>query len=565
MSGGAIFVLPSPWALFDPKADEAGYGRKALDPTRVTELRAGRPVYLAAPAGCTVYVSGYKMAAQPFGRTYRLGDVDYALYLLSAGVRPNENRLEIEVDGAHAGGLMFKGHIARPTFTAGRDNTDTPEARAEILDGFLLSIVNLIQMTSDPNYDKYQIVWDRLQFAWDDEEAENTVPPMALIVRHADKYATLIGDLLKKPRQLLRRKRELTTVDHVQQLDVSCVRWLSRQPGRTVYERAGPRQRIMAVQRYESVDTLENRVLMDYAMRAHREATQYTRTYEKLHESQRWRKVDSYGRRCRHTRLDLAALDVSRLSPPVVPNFVLLQDARYRYLWRAYLEIRRRQDEEDECWRWQHRLWSDYVRLIMHLSLRKSDEFERIAETPLRISAEQFRGVWTMIGAQSASWAYRYENGEDFVISLVWDANREHPKVKSWLAGLGCNTFLHVARLSDNEEGYIAIWGYHGYDTETEDIESLALSGARALERAINLNEVVFDEAARASGLIVVSQPYGPSVRDGILGDKRLKKYATAGDVAALRIGPSRGDIKSAEKWMGEIVPMFIRRMFVDK
>ena len=67
MPGARLFVLPSPWALFDIQAEQAGYGRIPLDPNELTEIVAGRPVYLAVPAGSDVRISGYKMAAHRLG------------------------------------------------------------------------------------------------------------------------------------------------------------------------------------------------------------------------------------------------------------------------------------------------------------------------------------------------------------------------------------------------------------------------------------------------------------------------------------------------------------------
>ena len=562
MAGARLFVLPSPWALFDTEAEQAGYGRLPLDLEAPAEVPAGRPVYLAIPVGAEVRVSGNKMAAHRLGKSYKWRDEEYALYLLSVGVRPNETSLAIDVDGVRVGVVSIKGYVARPAFSAGTENDKNPQLRAELLDGFLLSIVNLIQMTSDPQYEKFQIVWDRLQTAWSDAEAESTIPPMALIVRHADKFASLVRDLVRKPRHLLRRQRELTSVDRVQQLDVSCVRWLSRQPGTTVYERAGPRQKIMAVQRYESVDTLENRVLRDFVIRTSREASRYTKMYERLNKTGRWNLVRRYGRRCHHAVSELGELNVSRLTPPVVPNFVLLQDVRYRFLWRAYLELIRRQDEEDECWRWQHRLWLDYCRLVIHLSLRQADSFEPIAEEPLRINQEQKRGVWSSLQSQSGTWVYKDEDGEEFVVSFVWDVDRDHPKTGAWVSALGCSSYLHIARLSDNEEGFILLWGYHGFQETSENLDALGNSCQRAIDAIRNLRRINYDERLRIDGVIFVSNPYGDTIKKPFSPEKPLESFRKFGRVSAVRMGVSRSDIISISKRFSSLLPVLIRNQF---
>ena len=129
-------------------------------------------------------------------------------------------------------------------------------------------MVDLIRLAEDPAVAWYESGWARLSHAWTGDHISLTDPPMALIVRHADTLLRLLTDLGRHPRHILSRTRAMLPVDRVQQLDVASVRWLSRQPGREVYERAGPRQRILAVRRFEDLDTLENRVLRDQIGRA---------------------------------------------------------------------------------------------------------------------------------------------------------------------------------------------------------------------------------------------------------------------------------------------------------
>ena len=562
MALNKAFVLPSPWALFDPKAESAGYGRMPLSVANDTIVEAGRPIYLAVPANKKVRVSGYKMAVHLVGADFLLGSEAYTLYLLSVGVRPSERNLEVDFDGERAGKIKILGYLPRPAYSAGTDNADIPETRAETLDGFLLQLVNLIQMTEDPQYEEYQIVWDRLQNAWNDEDAERTIPPMSLIVRHAHKYGSLVRDLIEKPRHLLRRQRELTNVDRVQQLDVSCVRWLSRQPGETVYERAGPRQKIMAVQRQESINTLENRVLRDFAVRTTREATQYTRHYEKLKSTPRWADVYSYGRRCHRAMKELVALDVSQVQQPVVPNFVLLQDSRYRFLWQGYLELLRRKEEEDECWRWQHRLWLDCSRLLMHLSLRQGSEFTSVAEVPLRINSEQVRGVWSLIGSQSGVWAYSSNDNETYIISLIWTTDIFHPKIGDWLSGLGCNTCLHIERLSDHAEGYIAMWGYHQFADAIEDLQNLSESCSRAIHALSSYHSLTTDQGLNIRGLILASDAYKETVKQGVLQEKLQSKFHKTDTVVAMRVGAARADLKSTMSRLSKLLKSQITKLF---
>ncbi len=57
-----------------------------------------------------------------------------------------------------------------------------------------------------------------------------------------------------------------------------CLRWLCRQPGYDAIEKAGAKQRILAITRRENYNTLENRgIFKDFLMRCSRETDQYLR------------------------------------------------------------------------------------------------------------------------------------------------------------------------------------------------------------------------------------------------------------------------------------------------
>jgi hypothetical protein len=106
-------------------------------------------------------------------------------------------------------------------------------------------------------------IWGRLREAWKRAEDEED-PKMAEIVRQSRRMQPVLRDLEKRIRRVLRRHRELTPLDRVQEMDRASMVWLSRQPGRTIAERAGSSQRILATVRRENFDTLENRVLHAY-------------------------------------------------------------------------------------------------------------------------------------------------------------------------------------------------------------------------------------------------------------------------------------------------------------
>jgi hypothetical protein len=89
-------------------------------------------------------------------------------------------------------------------------------------------------------------------------------PPSALIVRIARRLPPVLETICAKPRRVLRRERVLTPIAQIQELDVASLRWISRQPGRTLAEKAGHKQQLQSVRRFENADILENRVVREF-------------------------------------------------------------------------------------------------------------------------------------------------------------------------------------------------------------------------------------------------------------------------------------------------------------
>ena len=166
--------------------------------------------------------------------------------------------------------------------------------------------------------------WGRLRAAWKRAEDEAD-PRMAEIVRQAKNLQPVLRDLVARIRRVLRRHRELTPLDRVQEMDRASMIWLSRQPGRNVAERAGSAQRILATVRKENFDTLENRVLHAYCCLARDTAREWMREHPRASESRRYREVDAFRKTCANMALLLTDLDVAVAHAGITPNYVLMQ------------------------------------------------------------------------------------------------------------------------------------------------------------------------------------------------------------------------------------------------
>lgn len=236
-------------------------------------------------------------------------------------------------------------------------------------------------------------VWSRLRDAW--KRAENEEDPrMAEIVRQARDLGPVARDLEKRIRRVLRRHRELTPLDRVQEMDRASMVWLSRQPGRRIAERAGASQRILATVRRENFDTLENRVLRSWLRLAEAVAREWLREHKRASESARFWSVEALRKLTKRMDQDLDHLGVGIAHPGITPNYVLMQDRSYRRVHDAWLRLLKRDQALDELWAWQAQAWTDFSVLAIVLALDELPGSELIAQSPMLWHEEARAGRW---------------------------------------------------------------------------------------------------------------------------------------------------------------------------
>ena len=208
-----------------------------------------------------------------------------------------------------------------------------------------------------------RIPWVRLYRRWMRDEDGLDPAPLTMIARMAPDHSGAFLKLAQDPRRLLNRKREEERIDRIQELDPHCLLDYAQRPGRTMAQKAGRSQRLLAVTRKETVDTLENRVLRDLLETAMARGMDYCSEYrDHTGTSSRVRKVASF---CRGARLALRnsrIAEASELHGGVQPNYVLLRDTRYQKVWSAWRDLRDEEKKRRELWLWARRLWAETVR-----------------------------------------------------------------------------------------------------------------------------------------------------------------------------------------------------------
>jgi len=543
-SAARFALLPEPWSLLGDGAAEAeGTARPlaaGLGPLLVAEAKsaprqAGRTEGLAAHGppflrkGTPGVLQGYDLPASD-------RHVDEALAIYSAG-----KGIEVSLTG----------QVPRP-HRRGDSETEGEASRPGLLETFVDSLVGVVlelradaealaghgpgrPVTNDPlplapEPDAFER-GTRLPLArlpWPIAArrllSQSDEPRMDVIVRIAFEFKDDLVRLAESPRRILRRERRRTPVGRVQQVDSTCLVWLVRQPGRTAVEKAGPTQQILAVVRTEDYDTLENRVLKDFLHRCIGAADLYIREHKgRFEQSTRYKAVAILRDTCRRLLRDTPLAQVRSLPGFPQPNYVLLHDRAYRELWGWYVRLVRRQKENDDAWRWQRRLWADFVRLRVACELIHADA----GSTDFSCRLPFVHDLWLREEQDAGSWLHPTDwpgpiwlkaDGRPEVIAqvvhphaVVQDETYDGLPVATWLGQTGADVAVIFRPSGDGTQGRrvcLFVWAVHSAAEELDD-PRVRTQTQRASEALARLRGHGQSEGTAFRGLILRSHLLG--------------------------------------------------------
>jgi hypothetical protein len=193
-------------------------------------------------------------------------------------------------------------------------------------------------------------------------------------------------------------------LSRIQELDAACIRDFARRPGVTAVEKAGPRQRLLAVARREQRDTLENRVTGWVMETAAHLAGDYCSANATFASDAKVREVRAFGRRNAAWGASELLRDVGRLHHhPSGPNYPLQFEPRYKLVWKTYLRLRRERFVKEDAWAWQRVLWGETGRQLINCCMN-------MLFTPVAVSTPFYRtesrlGYWTEPPAASGPYS----------------------------------------------------------------------------------------------------------------------------------------------------------------
>jgi len=465
------------------------------------------------------------------------------------------------------------GGLLRPTWDATDDDLESNEENrvelgVERLLGYHIERINEIVypsgsrgrrpkraegLTIAPWPESRRTYWER-----DDEDG-----PLRLIVRIAEECAETLGRVCTSPRKALRRVRQKERFNRVQQMDDACVRWLIRQPGKTIIEKAGPRREVMCVVRLESADTPENRVVRDFVERSIRECTLYLRSNGHRRQSKRVQSVRKFRVKLigwmRHSDLQYVPLPTGIPTP----NYVLQFDDRYSVIWLWYDRLRRQQIGAEGAWRWRRRMLVEYCRLALaerlsicesHYGVRQQLFLRTDADRGWFLDPRSELGLWQVgkheMRSSQAEFVYLLNSDE---LADASAAGLIHAELASSCADL---VLVRVRPLERIVVSAVAIYVDYAVDTDSRNLlqkaaEALAVSFDRTNMPGQNSVAIMMGDPLLAPGMgcqistkttssgriaINVALPLSPG-SDAIDLDPLLK---ATGIIAPLEMGAAR-------------------------
>jgi len=285
-------------------------------------------------------------------------------------------------------------------------------------------------------------------------------PPMALVVKFARRLQPVLEAVCRKPRRVLRRERVATPVGQIQEVDVACLRWISRQPGRTLVEKAGHKQQLQSVRRFEDADTLENRVVRDFLTRCVAAGRRYLSENQRYSGHERLLLVGRFVGLCQRLLRDSPIGSVRALTSVPQPNYVLQYEPAYHRVWTAYQLLLRRERQEEAIWRWRERTWSEMCYIAVTVALQQLCRRSPAGRSECFVHDEHVAGRFLDSRSLPGDWWFEGQHTKSAVRLVPDHTIAEYPNLDSGLHGL-CPDFMiavHSATAPGQGTQFIFFW-----------------------------------------------------------------------------------------------------------
>jgi len=253
---------------------------------------------------------------------------------------------------------------------------------------------------------------------------DNDKARQASIVDMAYELTMHLEKVIRQPRRTLNRVRDLERIQRVREVDKACLINLARRPGIGIAEKAGPSQRILAVRRQETNNTLENRVTQHCCLLIRRAADHYLALHHDVAEdsSPRMQAVHKLQNKAITWRRSETFSGVTALTSPCKsPNYVLLQNPHYMRIWNAYRVLVKNEEVRTNVWRWKQQLWKEIAKIGFSQLFSSCVDSLSPDEYPVNISVSEER----IIGAERGFSQGRFLNQDTLPGPFIIGASKK--------------------------------------------------------------------------------------------------------------------------------------------
>lgn len=487
----------------------------------------GSPI-LSISHEARLYIPSRMEQFKPLGTSY--DNACYQVYETPHGILAGQAALkELRIRIADKTfDVAFNARDAAERFIPGSSNPSQKTPTARYVDAWSLVFDDLFDKATDSKGEyTSEIPWAAiLDYLNEIKKDTAKEPRKALIVSIAEDMINRLPVTVASARKILLRCRDFVPIHRFQESDAHCLRWYVQQPGGTKEEKAGSKQRLLAVVRKESFNTLENQVLKDFINRCYLESSRYLQgevTHDKKNSS-RAMTVQSYKGTCNISLKETIFEEVVKPPHGIQPNYVLQQDTRYKKVWEWYKKLLRREHAEDSLWDWQSRTWADVMRLLIGAALMNYGEgkknkqeihhgflFEPLAKAPLHLRLEQERGIRIVADSLPGPFLItRVVNGmlcEKMVLEIIHpDIAQKHQIVED-LGRVRGHLYMVLYPLGSCsiKKRVFVFWSVNGAGGIEVDNDKMAISAYKALWQHYVMSRARRLEFPSLKGMIVAS------------------------------------------------------------
>lgn len=258
------------------------------------------------------------------------------------------------------------------------------------------------------------ILLTQLEEKLDKVKVDEANLPIVISLERRYQLRRKLEAIASKLRHQLRRQAELMPVGRIQEMDSYCLRDYIRRPGITAVEKAGAKQELMAIQRYQDYNTPENKFLIHFSHILYFNCYRYERSSATQHrvEVQKFRLVIDFFK-----QQPVVQKIKDRQYQFTNPNYVLQQNPIYRSFYQAYLEYLHKRDEKERIWSFRNQLLADTVYICLTAALLRFEGIGVDALSSIPGSNSPDKGRYIQVG--SSIKARIFLQNQVYVFSLL--------------------------------------------------------------------------------------------------------------------------------------------------